>query len=1393
MEIPTIVNPHYNRTLGKQPQRTFNGIYVYWNETPTPTVYPNIQTLVQAFGVSNRTLSRFIKGDTKVMRNAVLPEGLTIQRIVKSNDNNGMFINVINEFRENMDIYSEANPDISYNGKDVVVPQTITNITSDANVYNRNLGYINLDVIDNVNNPNKFDTRILTLPRQFSDGFKVIEFAPGRYTNDHKDSGSIIYTLIDIYNRLYSLLNIKGESTANRKMGVFIQFAEGEEFYFAPRFVLNYEDYFNGDEGLLQTILNFLDSYRIKADTVKKISVITNITDDNNIERLSDQALAQQVEGYGKNDIKINHQSHKRSKKLLEVVGDGLCFFRCIVIHIGKYSDEITKKNSREQTDLAIKMSKDYFDNYEIGVLTPDIIKEICNDYNINIYIKKGFDKVIDFKSESNIVDDSSELYLELKNKHYNILFEKPISKSEEIKKNNELECGKALKVISNNIVKSPSKSKSMVYKNICIWDCETHPHPITKEHIPYLLTVLYVDMKGVVNKLYWFSNENNTIRCFDMFRDWLIETNKNNHKITDKDKDTSLNINCFAHNGGKYDNLFLLKSFLSIDIIPDKKIILQGKRWTYISFANGQIEFRDTCAFLPASLRSLCKTFGVETQKGFFDHKKLHLPNIGDIWKVINEEKDNILEYAMDDVICLNQIWQKYSEYNHETYGVNVLQLYTASQTSQKIFYTNYYNYKDENDAICSLTKNQYEYISRAYFGGRTEVFTTYIDPSIRKNGKFHVNDINSSYPSSCIEDMTSGLGEYFDGADIDINDFWGFIQVDIESPEELYLPVLPHKHQVDDQGDKLIFTNGLKKNYVVWCEELLEAVSEGYKIHNIHNGIGFKKAKLFKNYIEKLYNERLVAKEKGDTFTIQNRKDNMNSFYGKLGQKPVQKNVEFINDSESLMNIYLNERLDVSIPNFITTNDETMSGYAYIQYESKKDNIDIELESSARTIHLAAVILSKSRIKLYRMLKRLHKCGCIIMMCDTDSVYYFQPEGVVIPDDVLSEFDNKRLGAWKNELIKDKKTGTSYEVIDYCCPAPKVHMMYYKDDVDYKIDPELIKMLMHCKEGCDIDNDILCCRHSNDIEITSVLVCDKCDKLKHREHICESKKWKGINHDAKKQINFEDYVNLVKNSDIEKSVKIEDMFKIYKDHRKTKKSVTENALDASAIGNDFDVECQSGVHNDECWGIKTIEMTKKLTGKNTKRTSWIHDGRYDSMSLNIDFIQSNIDGSKVQLEDDMIVRKNKFYDTLDCFEFILKQDDSNIVHRGLKNSIKPAYISGLYVDAYCESEKLVINYKECNKQCCNVCNSKQAISKESYKNSDLFKYKKLDHVNKMYIDKNRTLISKGYTVIDYWNVCGTWNVNNDKITSKVGSVKKIDDIKIFKSVKCNVYVPKV
>ena len=354
-------------------------------------------------------------------------------------------------------------------------------------------------------------------------------------------------------------------------------------------------------------------------------------------------------------------------------------------------------------------------------------------------------------------------------------------------------------------------------------------------------------------------------------------------------------------------------------------------------------------------------------------------------------------------------------------------------------------------------------EWFRRAFFGGRTNAVKLLYQFKEGEEGKY--SDITSLYPTVNFYDkypkghFTTILEEDIKESDyekVKQGKYFGFVELTIQPPDNLYHPVLPHK------TEKLIFDLNLKRG--VWCSnEIQKACELGYKILKIHEIRYFKKTtkSLFKDYVKWFlkvkqeasgYPDWVKTEEDKDEYIrqykerqgIQLDKDKimknpglraiaklcLNSLWGKFGQRTNMSRTEIIDSKAQFLEILTNEKYENQT--WIELNNNKME----INYSIKDKYVENDFNTN---IGVACFTTSSARMRLYEALEKLNRQ---ILYFDTDScVYKYNPNDPAC-DKKLENGD--LLGDWTDELEGVKMCGT------FVSGGPK-NYSYETDDGKY------------------------------------------------------------------------------------------------------------------------------------------------------------------------------------------------------------------------------------------------------------------------------------------------------------------------------------------------------
>jgi len=301
-----------------------------------------------------------------------------------------------------------------------------------------------------------------------------------------------------------------------------------------------------------------------------------------------------------------------------------------------------------------------------------------------------------------------------------------------------------------------------------------------------------------------------------------------------------------YAHNGGKFDFLFILEELLSRGWIC--KMIERQGRLIAIRCDTGRakIQFVDSYAILPSSLRKLSDAFKPK-------HPKLEMD-----YKQISAHDSKTLQYLENDVLCL---WEVLYDFFSSDF-ISQPQLTIASQ-AMNTFKTKFFS-----GEITQMRIRHEEFFRKHYYsGGRVEMY--------KGSGKnLRVYDVNSLYPYAMLQPMPAG--------ELIVTDRYhrgkiGFYHVEIKSTPNWYISPLLHR------GDKLTFLNGPGRYY---CgSPTLEVLREFGVTFRVISGYYFSHSEpIFIDYVTQFFD--LKNRSKG-TALYYIAKLFLNSLYGKFGAR--------------------------------------------------------------------------------------------------------------------------------------------------------------------------------------------------------------------------------------------------------------------------------------------------------------------------------------------------------------------------------------------------------------------------------------------------------------------------------------------------------------------------
>lgn len=455
-----------------------------------------------------------------------------------------------------------------------------------------------------------------------------------------------------------------------------------------------------------------------------------------------------------------------------------------------------------------------------------------------------------------------------------------------------------------------------------------------------------------------------------------------------------------YAHNGGNFDFTFFLRRLLSRDmerrykteITPigscmfrvdvyeldgagDKKSTMRNKRvkWTFI----------DSARLMPIRLNDLGETFGIGKKVELsMSYDELAAPKNRALMQSYLKQDCILLYKAVDKI---QQTINKLGGQIGPTLPSTSLDLFRRRFLREYIFTNRHFAGCEDHGKKPEESKCPgcgHDFIRKAYYGGRAEIFRMKFEPSPGHERAF-LYDVNSMYPACMLEAMPVGPGVVAEGPHVNEAFVYknaklktGIVDCAVYVPEGCYLPPLPIKQR----GGKLIFPVGRFRG--TWDTAELTLLKEvGGRIENVYKSVWFDEATIFTGFVKNIYKYRdkaLPTWNKGMDWIA---KILLNAAYGKFAMK--EERSRFI------------------------IHPEEIEGLTPIDFTADIWSEDVRVSPTYIVPQLAVHITALARRQLWSILNGVLKEGGRIYYCDTDSVVC---SGARLPT-------GKQLGALKLE----------------------------------------------------------------------------------------------------------------------------------------------------------------------------------------------------------------------------------------------------------------------------------------------------------------------------------------------------------------------------------------
>ncbi len=493
-----------------------------------------------------------------------------------------------------------------------------------------------------------------------------------------------------------------------------------------------------------------------------------------------------------------------------------------------------------------------------------------------------------------------------------------------------------------------------------------------------------------------------------------------------------------YAHNGGRYDSILILRFLLTPEFLQKFRLIgalPKGSGFLFLEVLRlrdkARFFFGDTFYHLSASLDKLCRDHQPPHIKlgGTVDYDAFRLHHFTDTPEGRALEKQ-WTDYLVADVLSLAEIYERYRLVLFNNYTLDLTdKIYTSATLSKRIYLAYYYD--PAKYPLYTLSSGCETFVRESYHGGRCEVFThRYTD------GPVYYYDFTSLYPYEMCKPLpynrerkcTTTLHAIRSGS------FFGFVQVrvrstDLAHPSAIHPPflaVVGANPEASDRSQKLCFPQ-FETYTTLYCfsEEIKYILDAGlpYAFESAVDlpAYAFKKGPVLESFSQRLFERKRVATSKTER---QIAKVTVNSGYGFWGMRRIRptmcmERVESKNCAE------LCQQIQNGIYSQIAVHGGMFMG------------MTVALADSSTIIPtIASAVTAYARITLHKLMVDIRKHGGKVLYCDTDSVITnLKFEGHPYFETLMGE----HLGGLTNEL-EDWPEKCAEE---YIALAPKMYAL--------------------------------------------------------------------------------------------------------------------------------------------------------------------------------------------------------------------------------------------------------------------------------------------------------------------------------------------------------------
>lgn len=393
-----------------------------------------------------------------------------------------------------------------------------------------------------------------------------------------------------------------------------------------------------------------------------------------------------------------------------------------------------------------------------------------------------------------------------------------------------------------------------------------------------------------------------------------------------------------YAHNGGAADFLFLLPQLRDRGYGLDIAFSNSSANIVQVTDGRSKWFFLDSLWLFRSPLSKLGKMIGLSKAAPDFATNEEKLRWFAEI------DQKTLQEYNQVDCEIL---WRVINAFQQELWEMGGELKRTIASTALNLFQRCYLT----QDVRTNKTVN--EEARQSYAASRVEVILPELD-----QGYYY--DISSSFPYSMTLPQPGQLLRSYAGKIPDrcLENRLFLANVDLTIARDTYLPSVPYRHD-----GRIYFPTGRLSGWFTGVD-IAVALERGATLEKVRICREFAPWTDLKDYVETIYEKRMVAKQQGKEARAEMLKILLNSLYGKLAEGSSKHGV-VVDPTPGEMRKYGIRPGEYVIPGL----------YRY----------SIERPAPHEHVPAAAHITALSR---YHLLRHMEQDGQDVAYCDTDSI---------------------------------------------------------------------------------------------------------------------------------------------------------------------------------------------------------------------------------------------------------------------------------------------------------------------------------------------------------------------------------------------------------------------